>query len=108
MQVDMRAIYRVGVGHLHHDNEGFHLWGCEDEHGVPQLDYRQKPLASYSLYSDYFWYEIGDVICIGDNKVLYYCFPKIEKDIVAKTRLATEEMYKLARQNRTGEGYHGV
>ena len=103
MMVNMKAIYRVGEGNLKHTVDGFHLIGCDG-----QLDYRQKPSASYSLYSDYFWYEIGDVICIGDNKVLYYCFPKIEKDIVAKTRLATEEMYKLARQNRTGEGYHGV
>lgn len=103
MMVNMKAIYRVGEGNLKHTVDGFHLTGCDG-----QLDYRQKPSASYSLYSDYFWYEIGDVICIGDNKVLYYCFPKIEKDIVAKTRLATEEMYKLARQNRTGEGYHGV
>ena len=33
--------------------------------------------------------------CIGDKKILYYCFPKDSGDIVAKTRLATEEIYKL-------------
>ena len=91
MMVNMKAIYRVGEGKLTHTSEGFHLTGCDG-----RLDYKQKPSASYSLYSDYFWYEIGDVICIGDNKALYYCFPKAGGDIVAKTRLAAEEMYKLA------------
>lgn len=95
MMVNMKCIYRVGDGNLKHTAEGFHLTGCDGK-----LDYRQKPSSSYSLYSDYYWYEIGDVICIGDSKVLYYCFPKAEGDIVAKTRLATEEMYKLAKKSR--------
>ena len=100
MQVDTRAVYRVGQGHLHHDNEGFHLWGCDDANGVPQLDYRQKPLASYSLYSDYYWYEIGDMICIGDTSTLYYCFPQIDRDVVAKTRLAAEELFDMVRRQK--------
>lgn len=95
MMVNMKCIYRVGDGNLKHTAEGFHLTGCDGK-----LDYRQKPSSSYSLYSDYYWYEIGDVICIGDSKVLYYCFPKVKGDIVAKTRLATEEMYKFAKKNR--------
>lgn len=95
MMVNMKCIYRVGAGNLKHTAEGFHLTGCDGK-----LDYRQKPSSSYSLYSDYYWYEIGDVICIGDSKVLYYCFPKVKGDIVAKTRLATEEMYKFAKKNR--------
>ena len=95
MMVDTRSIYRVGEGILEHSKEGFHLTGCDG-----QLDYFQKPLASYSLYSDYYWYEIGDVICVGDANVLYYCFPKGGGDIVAKTRLATEEIYKIAKNNK--------
>ncbi len=92
---DSKSIYRVGEGTLVHDKGGFHLSGCNGA-----LEYHQKPLASYSLYSDYFWYELGDVICIGNMKVLYYCFPKTESDIVAKTRLATEEMYKLVKEKQ--------
>ena len=93
--VNMKSIYRVGEGVLEHTPEGFHLTGCDGK-----LEYSQTPMASYSLYSDYYWYETGDVICIGDSKVLYYCFPKDCGDIVAKTRLATEEIYKIAKQNR--------
>ena len=87
MMVNMREICRVGEGRLHHDENGFHLTGCGGK-----LDYFQKPEASYSLYADYFWYEIGDMLCIGDHKALYYCFPQDGGDVVAKTRLAAEEL----------------
>lgn len=90
MMVNTKAIYKVGDGTLKHNKNGFILEGCNG-----QLHYEQKPKASYSLYSDYFWYEIGDVICIGDMKTLYYCFPKTQDDVVAKMRIATEEIYKL-------------
>ena len=92
IMVDYKAIYMVGDGHLTHTAEGFTLTGCDGK-----LNYSQGPLACYSLYADYYWYEIGDVICIGGNDVLYYCFPK-EGDVVAKTRIATEELYKLKKR----------
>ncbi len=93
VMVDFKAIYMVGEGHLTHDANGFTLTGCDGT-----LTYTQSPKASYGLYSDYFWYEIGDVICIGDRKCLYYCFPKGAGDVVAKTRQAAEEMYKISRE----------
>ena len=89
MLVDFRAIYKVGQGHLTHDRQGFRLTSCDG-----RLEYTQKPQACYGLYADYYWYEIADTICIGDNDRLYYCFPR-GNAMVAKTRLATEEMYKL-------------
>ncbi len=92
MMVDFKAIYRVGSGRLTHDAEGFHLTGCDG-----QLSYSQPPLACYGLYADYYWYELGDVICIGNSDALYYCFPKCG-DVVAKTRMAAEELYKLKKQ----------
>lgn len=90
MMVNTDCIYKVGEGRLVHTTAGFHLTGCDGK-----LNFTQSPSASYSLYSDFFWYEIGDVICIGDTKTQYYCFPKNRGDIVAKTRLAAEELYKL-------------
>lgn len=94
MLVDYKAIYMVGSGTLVHDENGFRLTGC---HG--KLNYEQGPLACYSLYCDYYWYEIGDVICIGNKEVQYYCFPR-SGDVVAKTRLATEELYKLKKRRK--------
>lgn len=98
MMVDMEAIYHVGDGVLFHDNNGFKLKGCGG-----RLEYSQGPLSNYSLYADYYWYEIGDMICIGDNLTSYYCFPKNAGDVVAKARLATEELYKLNLAEKRGK-----
>ena len=97
MQVDYKAMYRVGRGHLIHDSDGFHLTGCDG-----RLVYTQKPMAHHSLYADYYWYELGDVICIGDTDVHYFCFPPKEVS-VAKIRLAAEEMYKLYKSRALGK-----
>ena len=95
MLMDTKHVYRVGEGELTHSKDGFRLVGCDGK-----LDYTQSGISSYSLYSDFYWYEIGDVICIGDSKMLYYCFPKCEGDFVAKTRLAAEEIYKIEKDKK--------
>lgn len=94
MLINTDQICQVGEGTLTHSKDGFHLTGCEGK-----LDYHQEPLASYSLYSDFFWYEIGDMISIGNEQAQYYCFPQDCGDIVAKARLATEELYKIVKHN---------
>lgn len=94
---DSKALYMVGSGTLRHNNDGFVLDGCDGK-----LHYEQAPNASYSVNSDYFWYEIGDIVSIGTNDCLYYCFPK-EGDIVAKTRIAAEELYKLSKGKASSE-----
>lgn len=91
IMTDYKAIRMVGTGRLIHNSDGFSLTGCDGE-----LNYTQSPLSAYSLYADYYWYEIDDVICIGDKERLYYCFPK-QRDVVAKARIATEELYKLKK-----------
>lgn len=92
MLVNTKCVYRVGEGHLTHNTDGFTLTGCDG-----QIDYHLKPQQSYSIYSDFYWYEIGDMISIGDEKIQYYCFPKNKENVVAKTRLAAEELYKMKR-----------
>ena len=42
--------------------------------------------------------EIGDIISLGNTEIQYYCFPKNAGDVVAKARLATEELYKLYQE----------
>ena len=93
MIVNSTALYRVGEGQLTHGLDGFHLTGCDGA-----LDYTQRPTASYSLNSDFFWYEIGDMISIGTHKQLFYCFPKNADVSVTKARLAAEEIYKISRK----------
>lgn len=95
MLVNTKCVYHVGEGRLVHNMDGFWLTGCDG-----QIDYRLKPQQSYSIYSDFYWYEIGDMISIGDEKIQYYCFPKNKENVVAKTRLAAEELYKMKRVAR--------
>ena len=95
MLVDYKALYMVGDGKLVHDANGFRLTGCDGK-----LEYSQGPLASHTLNSDYFWYEIGDVIGIGNKDALYYCFPK-GRESVSKARLAAEELYKMKKCRKT-------
>ena len=95
VQVDYKAVYRVGEGHLTHDISGFRLTGCDGK-----LNYTQPAQASYSLYADYYWYEIADCICIGDSEVHYFLFPKDKSVPVAKIRLAAEELYKAHRAKK--------
>lgn len=95
VMVDYKGLYRIGSGHLTHDRNGFKLTSDDG-----QLEYTQKPMVSYTLNSDYYWYEIGDIISIGNRDTLFYCFPNSDVDVVAKTRLAAEEMYNLVRPKK--------
>lgn len=96
MSVDTKCLYDVGKGRLRHSKDGFVLEGCDG-----RLHYEQPPLFSYSINSDFNFYEIGDVICIGTAEHLFYCFPIVKGDVVAKTRLAAEELYKIVRSGIT-------
>ena len=95
VQVNLDGVCMIGEGHLIHDLNGFRLTG-----GDGKLDYTQSPVHSHTLYSDYYWYEIGDVIGIGDNEFSYFCFPKTNVS-VTKARLATEELYKMKKQRKS-------
>ena len=94
IQVNLDGICMIGSGRLTHDENGFRLTGAEG-----QLEYVQSPVASHTLYADYYWYEIGDVIGIGNNEFSYFCFPPANVS-VTKARLATEELYKLLKARR--------
>lgn len=100
MLVDYKCLYRVGEGRLTHNTDGFRLTGCDGA-----LDFKLSPSASYTVNADYYWYEIGDMISIGNKKELYFCFPKNKKAIVAKAKMAAEELYKLKKkENRIISG----
>ena len=96
MTVTDNKFYRIGEGRLMHDIDGFVLDGCNGE-----LHYEQKPLCAHTVNSDFYFYQIGDVISIGNHEHLFYCFPKTEGDIVCKMRLAAEEIYKIRRNDKS-------
>ena len=93
--VDTKKLYSIGDGRFTHVKEGFTL---KTDDG--QLDYKQKATANYSINADFNWYEIGDIVSIGNAECLFYCLPKAEDVSVAKIRLAAEEAYKIEWKNK--------
>ena len=90
---DTYHLYKVGSGHLTHGMDGFHLTLDDGT-----LDYHHPSTTSYSVNIDLHWYQIGDLVCVGDYNTQYYCFPK-QKDVVIKTRFACEEIYKIVTKD---------
>ena len=95
MMVDYKAMYHVEDGHLTHDKNGIHLLGKDNAY-----EYTHAPLTSYTVNSDYYFYEIGDVISFGNKRHLFYCFPKGDAAIVAKVKLAAEELFKIKQAEK--------
>ncbi len=88
-----KQLYKIGDGKLTHDENGFTLTDFSGN-----LIHKQAPLYSYSVNADYNWYEIGDIISIGDKKRQFYCIPKSGVS-VTKARFAAEELYKILKEN---------
>lgn len=96
MIVDTKALYKVGSGRLSHNmEEGFHLTGCDGK-----LDYRQSSDAMYTCEAIPYWYQIDDVIGMGDNRALYFVFPTEQKEVVGKVKLAVEEIFKILKEQK--------
>lgn len=93
IQRDTKALYDIGYGRLEHCRDGFHLTSDDGK-----LDIRKNPLDTYSSFSDLYWYQMGDMIGVVDDKAVYSCFPPDDEDIVYKTRMATEYIYKLKKE----------
>ncbi len=91
-----KCLYFVGEGNLVHNENGFTLKSDDN-----LINFNQPALATHTANCDYFWYEIGDVIAVGNEKILYYCFPINQKVPVYKVKLATEEIYKKAKSQIT-------
>ena len=89
-----KCIYRIGDGVLSHDKDGFTLTNGDNS----QFYHHQPTLYSYSVNADYNWYELGDVVSIGDKKTQFYCIPK-DGTPVSKLRFAAEELYKLRKND---------
>jgi len=87
---DTKALYKLGDARLVQNKEGLTLYDLDGK-----VIFEQKPKYTYTLNADFFWYELDDIVCIGNMDVSYYSVPKNNK-CVAKMRLVAEELYKIA------------
>ncbi len=96
MIVDTKALYKVGSGRLSHNmKDGFHLTGCDGK-----LDYRQSSKSMYTCEAVPYWYELDDVIGMGNHDALYFAFPTEHKEVVGKVKLAVEEIFKILEEQK--------
>ncbi len=96
MIVDTKALYKVGSGRLSHNMEdGFHLTGCDGK-----IDYSQSSKSMYTCEATPYWYQIDDVIGMGNSRALYFAFPTEQKEVVGKVKLAVEEIYKILEEQK--------
>ncbi|MBR2397766.1 MAG: 1-acyl-sn-glycerol-3-phosphate acyltransferase [Clostridia bacterium] len=86
---DTKALYKLGDARLVQNKEGLTLYDLDGK-----IIFEQKPKYTYTLNADFFWYELDDIVCIGNMDVSYYSIPKNNK-CVAKMRLFAEELYKM-------------
>ena len=95
MIVNTKDVYRVGEGRVSHNKEGLHLTGCDG-----RLDYRQSSKSMYTLEAGLYWYTLGDVIGMGNNRALYFAMPKEKVHVVGKSKLACEEIFKILEEEK--------
>ncbi len=100
---DHKCLYELGEATLRQDRSGITLRSCDGS-----FCYHQDPWSSYSLNVDFFWYEIGDVIGIGNKERLYYCFPMDSDAPVVRARFAAEEMYRMPKLVPTAENINKI
>lgn len=90
---------KLGKAKLTHDTEnGFTLKGFYRE---KPYEINRKPLQSNSLHIeyDYCYIKPFDCVDISTEKDSFYCYPTKE-NVVTKLAFATEEIYKLKKQEK--------
>ena len=91
---------KLGKAKISHDIENG--WVIEGHYNGSDYRIQRKPLEMNSLHVEYDYYRIrrDDCYDISTEKDSFYCYPTREKKIVTKLAFATEEIYKLALEQR--------
>lgn len=84
---------RLGKGKLIHELNGFRLEG-------PNLHLVKEPLSLYGLHIEYNYFGKGDCIDLSTLEDTYYIYPQTQKNVVTKLHFATEELYKIKKQEQ--------
>lgn len=91
----------LGEGTLVHDTNGFMLKGKNHDGSSLVLD--RPPLSMYGLHIEYRYFGKGDCIDLSTLDDTYYVYPLSHDNVVTKLSLATEEIYKIAKEKITND-----
>jgi len=89
--------YRLGVGTLTHDEQGFHLKGTWD-HGT--LDVQRPVSANFGCHIEYDYFGKGDCVSFSTSDDTYYLYPVDQTYSVTKFHFAAEELYNWNNQKK--------
>lgn len=90
--------YRLGVGKLTHDKNGFLL---EANLQGEEFKIHKPVLSNLGVHIEYDYFGKGDCISFSTNDDTYYLYPLDQSKSVTKYHFAVEELYKIANENST-------
>ena len=93
--VNTKALYILGEGKVSYDINGIRIVGYDGK-----LDFYKSSKSMYAIGADLHWPNVGDGICFGDNNVTYFASPIDNGHLVVKSRLASEEIYKILKEKK--------
>ena len=89
--------YDIGTGTIIHDLSGFRLKGS-GKYGDFEMERKAAGLEACHIEYNYLG-KYGDCIDLNTLDDTYYIYPHAEKFSVTKINFATEEMYRLCKEN---------
>jgi len=85
------GFYRLGVGKLVHNHQGFHLVAkLKDK----RFELKKPVLTKYGVHIEYDYFGKGDCLNLSTSKDTYYLFPVNQDVPITKYHFAVEELYK--------------
>lgn len=90
-----KGFVKLGQGKLVHDIDGFRMLLDNDTY---HIDLKKEPLSMYGCHIEYDYMGKGDCIDLSTLNDTFYIYPMNKKNIVTKISLATEEIYKVKKE----------
>ena len=97
-----RGFIDIGEGRIVHDHEGFRLRG-EGKYGEFEMERRSGGLEACHIEYNY-KNKFGDCIDLNTLEDTFYIYPHGEDFSVTKIALATEEIYRVIKENLPKRG----
>lgn len=92
-----KGYVRLGKGKMVHDENGFRVWGTDDQGMAFSMEIPAK--TQYSVHIEYEYLgKYGDCVDLNTLEDTWYVYPHGKDFAVTKMSLATEEIYKKLKR----------
>ena len=92
-----KGYVRLGNGKMAHDENGFRVWGTDDQGMAFSMEIPAK--TQYSVHIEYEYLgKFGDCVDLNTLEDTWYVYPHGKDFAVTKMSLATEEIYKKIKR----------